>query len=170
MITQEYLKYLLHYDQETGCFIWVNPSKFHSEKKNKSAGTIRDHRGKKYLKIKIDSKHYRAHALAWLYVYGYMPIMMDHINGDSLDNSIVNLRETNYFQNTQNHTRRINKSGLPVGVRTLQGGKFLARITANHKIYSLGTYQTPKEASKAYSKMRLKLHSCEAAKQRGILC
>ena len=170
MITREHLKTILRYDKDTGVFVWIKPPKQHSEKTGKVAGMIKTARNKYYVSIKINGKHRLAHRLAWLYVYGVIPKMIDHINGDSLDNRIANLRPTNNIQNTQNHTKRINKSGLPAGVRTQKNGRFLARITANHKVYSLGSYETPEEASKEYSKMRIALHTCDAAKQSGILC
>ena len=60
--------------------------------------------------------------------------MIDHINGDPLDNRLVNLRFTSYSHNNSN--RRIKSNTQITGVthgRNKTGEYYLARITNNHK-------------------------------------
>lgn len=78
-ITAERLREILDYNPDTGEFMW----------KPKPAGTV--YEGQR--SIMIDKAMYSAAQLAWLYVYGEWPEgYLRHRNGDSLDNSIANLK------------------------------------------------------------------------------
>ena len=103
MLTQAELQYKLHYDQDTGIFTWINCGC------NKFNGKIAGHSNNRgYLNIQFNSKLYLNHQLAWMYVYGYIPKYIDHINGDKHDNRITNLREVTNQQNCLN--RKLNKN------------------------------------------------------------
>jgi hypothetical protein len=97
MITQPELKEKLHYNPDTGIFIWkVSIGKV---KPDQVAGFI----GKNgYRIIRVNSKNYISHRLAWLYVYGKFPSVIDHINCIRNDNRLCNLRECTNQQNQWN--------------------------------------------------------------------
>lgn len=156
-LIQSELKRKLRYDQETGIFTWIDPGKYHKEKTGKRAGCFCNNKGKKYEHIRINKSYYGSHRLAWLYVYGYFPKIIDHINGDSMNNRILNLREVNEFQNTQNHKTGVKKNGLPTGVTTNKKG-YRSRITVNKKVIALGVYKNPRDAQIAYETARKKYH------------
>ena len=159
-LAQSRLKELMHYDMNTGVFTWINPPKQHAELLGKTAGTLTPSKGKAYVCIGIDSVIFRAHRLAWLYVYGKMPDNnIDHMNGIETDNRICNLRDADQTANNQNHNKKAKKSGYPIGVRRARGGKWQARITANGKIIHVGTYATQEDASAAYQLKRIELHN-----------
>ena len=108
-LTQEYLKSILHYDLDTGIFTWkVNKSK------RSKIGNVAGYLDNGYVRIEINNIQYRAHRLAWLYVYGEMPkSLIDHIDGNRSNNKISNLREATYQANSENYkTPRTNKSGV----------------------------------------------------------
>jgi hypothetical protein len=91
----------LVYNKKTGQFFW-----------KKEAGTITGH-GYRY--IRVNGKMMLAHRMAWLMEYGEDPEgkLIDHINGDRLDNRIENLRIATYSQNGANAKRHSrNTSGL----------------------------------------------------------
>lgn len=77
--------------------------------------------------------------------------LVDHINGNGLDNRRSNLREATKAQNGQNSglsTR--NKSGFK-GVRLIaRTGRWIAEIRPNRKTIYLGTFATPDDAARAY--------------------
>lgn len=97
MLTQAELQAQLHYNANTGLFTWIESKK--GVNKNTVAGFINDNG---YMIIGINQKEYRAHRLAWLYVYGYIPEYIDHINNIKDDNRLVNLRPATKQQNAFN--------------------------------------------------------------------
>ena len=164
MITQEYLKAIMRYDKKTGNLFWTNVSKYHSEKNGCRVGSRQATRNKVYLTTKVDGKNYKVHRLVFFYFYGFFPESIDHIDGNSLNNRIENLREATNYQNTQNHTRVKNGSGLPCGVRKAVSGRYQARITANKKVYHLGIFDTIEEAKTAYQLKRKEIHDAPASR------
>ena len=154
----EQLKDKLHYDPNTGVFTWVNCNKHHSEKTGRLAGTVGTSKGKAYASIGYNGNVYRSHRLAWFLTHGYFPEMIDHINGNSLDNRLCNLRECTSSQNNQNHQGHKKTTSFPPGVRRTVSNKFEARIRVNNKAIQLGTFVTEKEAAEAYLTARRELH------------
>jgi hypothetical protein len=76
--------------------------------------------------------------------------MVDHINGDTLDNREVNLRVVTRSQNSANADRPPNGTGYR-GVRKLPSGRFQARIHGE-KGGKLGTFDAVEDAARAYDK------------------
>ncbi|HHK5646392.1 HNH endonuclease [Serratia nevei] len=76
--------------------------------------------------------------------------VIDHYNGNHLDNRIENIREVTPAQNSMNcRVHASKKSGLPKGV-VFGHGLFRARIFINKRLQHLGYFDTPEEASAAY--------------------
>ena len=70
---------------------------------HKPAGCVRE-RG--YIKISFKNKSYLAHRLIWLWIHGsFSNECIDHINGDTSDNSINNLRCVSLSANQNNQYR-----------------------------------------------------------------
>jgi hypothetical protein len=142
-LSQEELKRLLDYDPKTGIFIWkiwVN----HNARAGYEAGSL-DNKG--YISISIKGIRYGGHQLAWLYVYGYIPHMVDHKDGIRKHNAIDNLQESSYEQNNRKKCV-YNPLGYK-GVR-YRSGAFQAHIRINGVITRIGTYKTAEEAGEAY--------------------
>ncbi len=98
-MTQDELRSLLDYDPLTGVFLW----------KVSRGGTVRagepagSYSVNGYRKIIVAGRSYRAHRLAWLYVYGEWPAdQIDHINRVKDDNRIANLRVVSNGENRAN--------------------------------------------------------------------
>jgi hypothetical protein len=145
-LTQERLKELLHYDPETGVFTWIG-TKARRIANGDEAGSVRE----RYRIINIDYKPTGAHRLAWLYVYGYAPSLIDHKDGDGLNNSITNLRECTDTQNKQNSKRPAhNKTGFK-GVSWHSARQaFRATINVRRKQIHLGFFSSAQDAHDAY--------------------
>lgn len=148
MITAEKLREVLDYDPVTGEFTWRAKV---SDKTvvGRKAGTVTG--GGRYY-IGMFRKHYLAHRLAWLHVHGEWPVLdVDHVNGDTLDNRIVNLRLATKTQNQGNRKISHNcKSGLKGVEWHPQSGKWRARMTRDGKSRHIGLYARKEDAHAAY--------------------
>jgi hypothetical protein len=147
-LTQARLKELLHYEPETGEFFWRTRSGTRGpDLAGRRAGCITSNG---YWYICIDGKIYSGHRLAWLYVHGYFPKELDHINRIRSDCRIVNLREATRSQTRMNSgVRQNNPSGFK-GVLWLKECKYRAQIGFRGKIVNPGQYKTAREAARAY--------------------
>lgn len=140
-LTAEELRKILHYDPETGEFVWLVD--------RLSAGRVLAHAGDRAGYCRADGRYeigiggisYFAHRLAFLWVTGDWPAEeLDHKNRIKGDNRWCNLREATRTQNLTNRTK-YGKS-LPRGVQ-VRGNKFKARFNECY----LGLYETAEEAS-----------------------
>lgn len=155
-MNQQFLKQYLLYDQQTGAFTWAKASG--GKPAGASAGFVQ--RNGRHA-IGLLGRTYQAHRLAWLYVHGVWPRdMVDHINGDPLDNRIANLREADNALNMQNQRRpnRANKSGYLGVCFNKRAGKWQAAIGVEKKVRYLGLYQSPEAAHQAYLTAKRELH------------
>jgi len=86
-------------------------------------------------------------------------MMVDHINGNTLDNRRSNLRVCTHAENMRNRKiHKNNKSGFKGVYLDRITGKWKAQIRNNRKRFYLGSYETPEEASKAYLDAAERLH------------
>lgn len=146
MITQEYLKTILHYNPLNGVFTWLDGTPNNPE--NVHNGFVNT---KGYLMLQIKGKHYRQHRLAWLYMTGSWPKnQIDHKDTIKHHNVWENLREADNQLNHYNLNKPKNNTSGAKGVRKLKHGKFSARIKHNQKEIHLGTYDSLELASEAY--------------------
>lgn len=75
-------------------------------------------------------------------------LLIDHEDGDGLNNRRSNLRECTHSQNRQN-IHKTNRGAVPfIGVRLSHKGKFLAEISLGGKKQHIGTYDTAEEAAR----------------------
>lgn len=132
-MTQDELKARLHYNPETGVFTWLDnperPDHWRNRYPGTEAGTLHKlgYRG-----ISISKKRYYAHRLAWLYVYGYMPKEIDHIDGNPSNNRLSNLRAADRNINMKNLCRNsVNKSGKTGVCWDKERGKWMAYINVD---------------------------------------
>ena len=95
-----------------------------------------------YVTIAIRRSAYKAHRLAWLYVYGEWPDNIDHINGSPVDNRISNLRSVTFEENGKNMKLNSNNSSGLMGVHWhALSKKWQARITCNKTRLHLGYFR-----------------------------
>lgn len=155
-LTLDVLKQQLHYDPITGGFRWLVSRG--CVKAGASAGTI----SRGYLRIKVAGKIRLAHHLAWFYMTGTWPTLIDHADRNRGNNVFGNLREATKSQSNQNRSARKNKSGY-TGVALLKNGKFMAYIGVNGTRITLGYFASAKLASDAYMAAAQKHHREYAA-------
>ena len=150
------MKELFTYNSKTGIFVRLCTAG--GQVAGTKAGTIDAHG---YLIIRVDGKSYKAHRLAWLYVYGKLPkVRLDHIDEIRLNNRIKNLRLSDARRNAENVTSQQtnNTSGFK-GVHYLKRlDKWQAYIRVNKILKHLGVFDTPELASNAYLEAKRKYH------------
>ena len=150
-LTQEGLKSLLSYNEETGLFTNLI-TRGSRAIKGSIAGSV--HSGG-YIRIWLFGKAYFAHRLAWLYTYGFIPDSdIDHKDRDPANNKISNLRLATSVQNASN---RIQKDTSFYRGVSQNGNNFKSKIFIAGKTKELGTYATPEEASIVYEQEAKKL-------------
>lgn len=147
-LTQQQLFELVTYDATTGEMHWKKrPLSYFTTRRAWSIwnaqypGKLMGCNYQRYRVANICGKTMRIHRLAWLYVYGSLPHMIDHINGDGTDNRIENLREVTHSVNAQNAKRPNDNTSGSIGVSwDKRRSKWRAYITINQKRIELGNY------------------------------
>lgn len=155
-LTQDFLKQILDYDPETGIFVWKRANKVRK---------VGDVAGGKmpggYARVKIGQRHYLAHRLAWLWVYGKWPEHdIDHIDHNPSNNRIQNLRDVSRRANAQNqiHAQSDGSSGfLGVSYRK-DRNKYKASIVVDGKQKCLGHFKVAQDAYAAYVAAKRVMH------------
>ena len=111
----------------------------------------------KYRVVKVYGKEYKVHRLIWMMVHGELPDgQIDHINGDTLDNRIDNLRVVNNMTNSKNRSIQSNNTSGYHGINQLPSGNWRVRISHNRKRVNIGTFNTFEEAKAAREEAEIK--------------
>jgi hypothetical protein len=121
------------------------------EKVGKIAGWVTTCNGRKYKKMSVNRKTVYVHHAIFLMHHGFLPKYIDHIDCDSLNNKIENLRAATQSQNMGNSKiRKSNTSGYKGVTFRKDTKKWQSAIMLNGKHISLGSYITKEEAAEAY--------------------
>jgi len=134
-------KNLLRYDGETGNF--YRKVKRYKYKAGEIAGSL-DKQG--YICIKFNGEYWKAHRLAWAFVYGELPQgLIDHIDRNPQNNRIENLRIVSSRQNSQNRKNKF------VGTHFCNRRKhWIASANINGKCVYIGQSKDRKVAHSMY--------------------
>ena len=143
MLTQERVRALLDYDSESGQMFYKKGAG-RGRPTNKPAGW-RSSQG--YKMVLIDGKNYRMHRVIWLYVYGYLPEQIDHVNHVRHDNRLCNLRAATNATNHMNRPMQANNTSGVVGVYWFKRDKkWDAQIKINGKNVYIGRFANKEDA------------------------
>lgn len=142
--TQERLKELFEYEAKTGCLInRFNRSSL--SRKGEVAGSV----GDRYHVIRIDGKLYVAHRLIWVWHNKFLPdeFEIDHIDHNTKNNRIENLRVTDRWGNLRNKSLQSNNTtGTPGIEYDSRSKRWRARCMIGGKNRHLGSFDTKAEA------------------------
>lgn len=149
-------------DPEAGVLRWKSRpvSDFRSEAVAKSwngklAGKIVGYENSGYAVFGFEGVGYKVHRVIWLMVTGYWPTEIDHIDGDTLNNTFTNFRDVSHSENMKNKKlMKNNKSGHPgihfepkkglwvatLGNKRIGRSKDFQKAIAMRKAAEAGTY------------------------------
>lgn len=102
-LTLPYLHSLFEYKE--GKLFWKTDRARGKVKKGDEAGCLTS-RG--YHRLMLDYKEYPTHRIVFMMHHGYMPKVVDHIDGNPLNNWIGNLREAS--AQTNQYNRKLSKN------------------------------------------------------------
>lgn len=128
---------------------------------SRKAGSIAAHGDRNgYLQVYAAGRLVLAHRVAWAIHYGCDPQgYIDHINGDTSDNRIANLRQCSHSQNMMNSKVRChNRTGVAGVHLRADSGKWRAYISLDRKRINLGTFDSFEAAYAARAKAKEELH------------
>lgn len=164
--TRERLSEYFRYEPSTGHLIRKQRArsdyklernyKIHLSKVGSIAGTIN---AGGYLKVSVDGFTHSAHRVAWMLHYGewvdYPKFEIDHINNNTLDNRIENLRKVTKSDNQRNASPRKNNTSGVHGVNwkpkynlTPGDGRWVARIWDGPRHVYLGSFKNIEDAAR----------------------
>ncbi len=106
-----------------------------------------------------DGRQYKNSHLIWRWHNGPIPdgMTIDHINRNSLDDRIENLRLATRTEQGRNRGKGKNQRDLPKGVYR-HGNKFIVKVGRGGQQEYLGLRDTLKEAVDAYNKRAAELY------------
>ena len=100
-----------------------------------------------YKQGEILSKPHKAHRVVWYMETKELPDIVDHINGNRIDNSFINLRNVSTSENSRNKCiPTTNKSGV-IGVHFCNKAyKWKSKIQIGGKTINLGQFEEIEDA------------------------
>jgi hypothetical protein len=156
-ITADQLRTLFAYDERTGLF--TRRVQTSNRVKVGQVAGYADPIG--YVYFCAAGRRRAAHRMAWLYVYGVMPLgEVDHRDTVRHHNWIANLRDEATVVNQHNQIRahRQSKSGLLGAAIDNRRGGFNAQINVGGKYHFIGHFDTAEAAHAAYVTSKRQLH------------
>ena len=152
-IIPENIRNFIKYNHVTGEFSWIKINT-NSQKLTDKVGTIKT---KGYGSVCFYSSSYLLHRVAWFLHYSEQPVIIDHINGDKLDNRIVNLRNCTNKQNVINaKISKNNTSGITGVSYNKKRRTWDVNIKINYVKKHLGTSKDINTAKKIRKEAEIK--------------
>lgn len=130
MLTQDTAKSLFFV--QDGVLMWRHNGK-------KAGGT--NGKLQPYIRVCVDRVRYMAHKVVYLIHNGFMPQIVDHIDGNLQNNCIENLREATRSENAINKKiRKDSVTGIKNVTQDKTTGRYKVHLTINGKRKHFGTY------------------------------
>jgi len=162
----EFLNSIFNYNQETGILTWKFRKDVPGWWNGRYAGKEPSNRDKLgYIRAKITrgkfSAYVSVHRICFFLANGFVPEVVDHIDGDVSNNRASNLRAATFERNTWNRIPNVGTAtgykGVSVSSKNGVVCGYVARIGHGKIREYLGIFKTPEDARDAYNKRELEL-------------
>lgn len=156
-LTAEVARERWSYNPSNGEFTWRIATS--NKRPGEIAGNL--NRSDGYWRVKYRERAHQQHRVIWLMMTGaWPPELIDHIDGNPLNNRWTNLRCASIAINMQNLTRvhRTSTSGLLGVIQSRSRKRWCATINFGGKAHHLGTFDSPQEAHLAYIEAKRRHH------------
>ena len=153
-LSQDYFNEILSYSD--GVLYWKK-----SPARSIKAGTIAGHNKSTlpYKRLQICRKNLLQHRVIFLMHHGYLPDLIDHIDGNPNNNKIENLREATYSKNSLNKKLiKSNKSGFKNVCWDKTRNKWLVSLCVKGKLNKIGFFKDLELANLVAQEARDKYH------------
>lgn len=136
---------LYEYDRDTG--VLTNRTNRRNAKKGAVSGTISEgNAGKLYRVVRYGNRQVKAHRVIWVIMTGDQPDVIDHIDGDGLNNKWSNLRSISHRLNSKyRKTSKANTTGR-TGVYRTPHNTWRAYIFVEGTNHFLGIFKKKEDA------------------------
>lgn len=144
-----------HFATERG---WIIAN---AQNSGKPAGSLVNFKNGQYWQVRINYRLYLVHRVVYFLAHGVDPneMLIDHADGNGLNNNPLNLRLATYSQNLQNQRLRSDStSGFKGASWNSSTRKWQAYINKRGIRYQLGNFPSPEEAHAAYARAAAELH------------
>lgn len=150
--TDKYEREILNcIEYRDGVLYWKNDRNF-----NVKAGDKVGAKGNGYLRFKLFDKTFANHRVIYFMHHGKWPEVVDHIDRDTSNNRIENLRAANKSENKCNSKPHKNRKAK--GSYLLKTGRYMSVIQKNGVREYLGVFDTEEEAQSAYAIAAIRIH------------
>jgi hypothetical protein len=146
------LKDYLDYCPESGTFVWKRNYKL-----ARKGDSPQPSHSEGYLRVQFKGVRFFLHKVAFYWSFGVIPKEIDHINRDTTDNRLSNLRAATQLQNSANKSSR----GFSKyrGVYYHRKNKKWCACGVKYQVkHYLGTFNTEEEAAVAYNTWAKEFH------------
>ena len=153
MITQELVNSIFEYIDGD---LYFKKSISLKAREGKKAGSVTTHG---YRSVGFYNNTAYVHRIIFLMHHGYMPELIDHIDGNTLNNRIENLRPATKSTNGMNRGKQKNNTSGYKGVYfSNERKKWIAQIKINQKMKSLGGFDNIEDAHQCYVEAAKNIH------------
>ena len=141
-------------DADTGMLRWKIAHQ--KVRVGQAAGSVN---GNGYLQVQIDRQVLQVHRVVFALAYDWLPEMVDHVDGDPLNNRPSNLRAATRSENQRNRKTNANSA---VGVKGVcwdsRSRKWRVRVQFAGKQQHIGLFADLNDADRAARAARGKFH------------
>lgn len=111
-----------------------------------------------YKSVKIKDVMVKNHRVIFMMFHGYLPDIVDHIDGNPSNNRIENLREATSSQNLYNSKKHKGKDGVKGVCWHKIKNKWIASCSVNGSLKHVGYFENKEDAEQAVKDFRVLHH------------